>query len=59
MHRADATVVYASSEENIDTTIINGKIVYHKGKFSSGIQEEELIEKIDREITKLKSKINL
>lgn len=59
MHHADATVVYASSEENIDTTIINGKIVYHKGKFSCGIQEEGLIEKIDREIIKLKTRINL
>ena len=25
MHDAKATVVYASSEENIDTTIVNGK----------------------------------
>lgn len=30
MHDAKATVVYASSEENIDTTIVNGKVVYQE-----------------------------
>lgn len=57
MHQADATVVYASSEENIDTTIINGKVVYHKGTFSCGINETDLIEKINKEIRSLKEKI--
>ena len=45
-HDAEATVVYASSEENIDTTIVNGKIVYHKGAFAQGLSEEELIREL-------------
>ena len=53
-HNAEATVVYASSEENIDTTIVNGKIVYHKGTFSGGIREAELIREIDAEVAKMK-----
>lgn len=50
---AEATVVYASSEENIDTTIVNGKIVYHKGTFARGLREEELIREIDAEVGKM------
>lgn len=57
MHDAKATVVYASSEENIDTTVVNGKVVYHKGKFSCGIEEETLIEEINRELVTLKKQI--
>ncbi len=49
---AKATVVYASSEENIDTTIVNGKIVYHKGTFAGGLSETELIREIDAEMVK-------
>lgn len=52
-HDAEATVVYASSEENIDTTIVNGKVVYHKGIFSGGISEAELIREIAAEVRKM------
>ena len=52
-HDAEATVVYASSEENIDTTIVNGKIVYHKGVFSGGLNEKELIRETDAEVRKM------
>ena len=44
-HDAEATVVYASSEENV-----NGKIVYHKGVFSGGLSEKELISDIASEV---------
>jgi 5-methylthioadenosine/S-adenosylhomocysteine deaminase len=54
-HDAGATVVYASSEENIDTTIVNGKIVYHKGAFAGGLDEAELIREIAAEVEKMKS----
>lgn len=57
MHDAKATVVYASSEENIDTTVVNGKVVYHKGKFTCGIEEEALIEEINQELVTLKKQI--
>lgn len=52
-HDSEATVVYASSEENIDTTIVNGKIVYHKGCFAGGLSEAELIREIAAEAEKL------
>ena len=38
----------SSSAENIDTTIVNGKIVYRKGTFSCGIDEEQLAEEVRR-----------
>ena len=53
-HNAEATVVYASSEENIDTTIVNGKIVYHRGAFSGGYSEEDLIREIGAEVIKMR-----
>ena len=53
-HDAEATVVYAASEENIDTTIVNGKIVYQKGVFAGGRSEAELIREIDTEVDKMK-----
>ena len=56
-HNAEATVVYASSEENIDTTIVNGKIVYRKGNFECGITEAELLREIAVEVEKMKAKI--
>lgn len=56
-HDAEATVVYASSEENIDTTIVNGKIVYRKGNFACGITETELLREIAVEVEKMKAKI--
>ena len=53
-HDAEATVVYSSSEENIDTTIVNGRIVYQKGVFAGGQSEAELIREIDAEVEKMK-----
>ncbi|MBQ9402227.1 MAG: amidohydrolase family protein, partial [Clostridia bacterium] len=53
-HDAEATVVYASSEENIDTTIVNGKIVYHKGSFAGGLSEAELIRACAAEVEKMR-----
>ena len=54
-HDARATVVYASSEENIDTTIVNGKIVYHKGVFKGGLTEAELVQEIAVEVEKMRA----
>lgn len=58
-HNAEATVVYASSEENIDTTIVNGKIVYHKGNFAGGLSEAELVSACAAEIEKMRNQIDL
>ncbi len=56
-HDAEATVVYASSEENIDTTIVNGEVVYHKGDFAGGLSEAELIREIAAEVEKMKASL--
>ena len=56
-HDAEATVVYASSEENIDTTIVNGKIVYHKGIFAGGICEADLVRECAVEVEKMRARI--
>lgn len=55
-HDAAATAVYASSEENIDTTIVNGKIVYQRGRFANGLTEAALVRKIEAEVGKMKAK---
>ena len=52
-HDAEATTVYASSEENIDTTIVNGKIVYHQGTFSGELNEKDLIREAAAEVKKM------
>ena len=54
MHDPKATIVYSSSSENIDTTIVNGKVVYHKGGFSCGIDEEELVRQVMEEIPRIR-----
>ena len=48
MHDPKATIMYSSSAENIDTTIVNGKVVYRKGVFSCGIEEAWLAEQVMR-----------
>ena len=56
-HSTEATVVYASSEENIDSTIVNGKIVYHKGIFAGGICEADLVRECAVEVEKMRNRI--
>lgn len=58
-HDAAATAVYASSEENIDTTIVNGKIVYQRGRFANGLTEAALVRQIEAEVGKMKAKQGL
>lgn len=42
-----ATLMYNSSQENIVTTIVNGKVVYDKGEFSCGLNEKEVAREAD------------
>lgn len=58
MHDPYATAVYSSSQENVATTIVNGKVVYQNGKFACGIDERDLSDKIDAELVKLRQQIN-
>ena len=37
-----ATLMYNSSQENIETTIVGGRIAYHKGQFACGLDEREV-----------------
>ena len=53
MHDPMATIVYSSSTENIDTTIVNGKVVYRKGAFTCGIEEKQIVEQVKRELRAL------
>jgi len=54
-HDAEVGAVCASSEEIIDTTIVNGKIVYHKGSFAGGVTESALVNEIAAEVKKMKA----
>ena len=54
MHDPYATAVYSSSQENISTTIVNGKVVYRNGMFACGIDERYLSDKITCELGRLK-----
>lgn len=50
MHDPLATIVHSSSPENIDTTIVNGKVVYRRGRFACGVEEAELAEWVRTEM---------
>ena len=53
VHDPIATLAYSASAENIDTTIVNGKVVYRKGVFSCGIEEAELAEQVRKELPEI------
>ena len=50
VHDPLETIVYSSSTEDIDTTIVNGKVIYHRGVFSCRIDEAQLAEQVMREL---------
>ena len=52
-HDPEAKVVYASSEENVDTTIVNGSIAYRRGGFASGNSEAGPVREIAAEVEKM------
>lgn len=45
-----ATLMYNSSQENIETTIVNGRIVYDRGSFACGLEEAAVVEEVEREM---------
>ena len=51
-HDPIATLAYSASAENIDTTIVNGEVVYRKGIFSCGIDEKQLSRQVMSELQK-------
>lgn len=54
VHDPMATIVYSSSAENINTTIVNGRVVYRKGSFTCGIDEGWLAEQVKKELRNVK-----
>lgn len=47
-----ATLMYNSSQENVETTIVGGRIVYHKNQFACGLEEKAVAAEADREAKK-------
>ena len=46
------TLMYNSSPENVETTIVNGRIVYHKGNFACGLEEDKVVMEINSAMKK-------
>ena len=50
MYDPIASLVYSADAGNIDTTIVNGEVVYRKGVFSCGIDEEQIYREVMSEL---------
>lgn len=59
MHDPLATLVYASTIHNIETTIVNGEIKYHKGIFPSIRSMPEFFGNIETKLNEVKQEIVL
>lgn len=53
MHDALSTLVYSSEPRNIETVMIDGRIVLRGGAFTNGIDERQLISEFNQEVRKL------
>lgn len=47
MNNIAKNIVYSGSKQNVKMTMINGKILYHDGKFFTGCDVEEIYEKVN------------
>lgn len=45
-----STLMYNSSQENIEATIVNGRIVYYRGNFTCGLEESAVAAEAQREM---------
>ena len=52
VHDPIATLAYSASADNIDTTIVNGSVVYRRGAFSCGVDEAQLYHEVMAEMRK-------
>lgn len=52
-----ATLMYNSSQENIETTIVNGRIVYDKGSFACGLDEAAVVAEVEGRMRTFMSRI--
>ena len=47
-------IVYSGSKQNVKLTMVAGKILYEDGKFEIGFDPEEIYEKANRIIRRMK-----
>ena len=47
-------IVYSGSKQNVELTMVNGKILYEKGEFFIGEAPEEIYAKANRRMEELK-----
>ena len=47
-------LVYSGSKQNVKLTMVNGKILYENGEFSIGVDPEELYERANTIITRMR-----
>lgn len=52
-----ATLMYNSSQENVETTIVNGRIVYHKGQFACGLEEKAVVAEVEAAMKKFMAEV--
>lgn len=48
-------LVYSAGKQNVLLTMIDGKILYENGKFSAGVEAEEIYENAEKIVRELKS----
>lgn len=47
MHNITKNIVYSASKENVQMTMVNGKILYENGEFYIGTDAEEIYKKVE------------
>ncbi|MBS3766953.1 MAG: amidohydrolase [Candidatus Cloacimonetes bacterium] len=53
LHDPIASLVYSASLDNVETTIVNGKVLYENNKFKTAINKEYIFKKIKEIISEL------
>lgn len=52
-HDPVATLVYSSSLKNVETTIVNGNILYHQGEFKNEIDRNQIFSDLKKAVAQL------
>ena len=51
-----SNIVYASGSEDVIMTMVDGKVLYENGKFLNNIDENDIYDKVNKVIDRLKIK---
>lgn len=54
MNNITKNIVYSGSKQNVKLTMVNGRILYEEGSFYIGTEPEEIYEKANRIIRRLR-----